>query len=207
MLSCCSPGTCCTELRLLAAGSVKGRCSASPLTGQVSQTCTASRPLFTPTSANIPTAMDPLRPLVWSCEEATFSARQGTAASSAKVRSSKSEQTGQASRTYTALQRSAVTVPFPGRLCFPSAAPSLEQRAAGGTWGRGTAFSYSFAPGPILTISVSGTNAVITWPVASSGYLLQSAPDVRGPFTNLSGAGNPYTNPITDGNQFFRLSK
>jgi len=34
---------------------------------------------------------------------------------------------------------------------------------------------------------------------------LQSALVVSGPFTNLSGATSPYTNPITGEQQFFRL--
>jgi uncharacterized repeat protein (TIGR03803 family) len=79
--------------------------------------------------------------------------------------------------------------------------------SAGGTGGGGTVFSYSIAPGPILTITVSGTNVVIAWPTASAGFVLQSAPAVSGPFTNFGGAGNPYTNPIIGASQFFRLSK
>lgn len=56
-----------------------------------------------------------------------------------------------------------------------------------------------------LTISLSGSNIVIAWPTNPAGFNLQSAPAVTGAFTNIPGATNPYTNPITGGQQFFRL--
>ena len=80
----------------------------------------------------------------------------------------------------------------------------------GGTGANGTAFSLSFRPQ--LTITPSGTNAILSWPtnVAGfdyTGYTLQSAPALTGTFTNLPAATNPYTNPITGPQQFFRLSQ
>ena len=59
---------------------------------------------------------------------------------------------------------------------------------------------------PSLAISLSGSNSVITWPTNIPGFSLQSAPSLTGTFTNISGATTPpYTNPITGGQQFFRL--
>ena len=40
-----------------------------------------------------------------------------------------------------------------------------------------------------------------------TGYMLQSAPALTGTFTNLPAATSPYTNPITDPQQFYRLSQ
>ena len=81
----------------------------------------------------------------------------------------------------------------------------------GGSSGNGTVFSISFPP-PQLTITPSETNVILSWPtnVAGfdySGYTLQSAPALTGPFTNLPAATSPYTNPITGPQQFFRLSQ
>jgi hypothetical protein len=62
-------------------------------------------------------------------------------------------------------------------------------------------------PQPILpgTISIqqSGGNIVLTW---SGSYPLQSASNVTGPYTDVSGVTNaPYTTPVTGDAQFFRL--
>ncbi len=82
--------------------------------------------------------------------------------------------------------------------------------SAGGSSGNGTVFSLSFRPQ--LTIPRSGTNVILSWPtnVAGfdyTGYTLQSAPALTGTFTNLPAATNPYTNPITGPQQFYRLSQ
>ena len=47
-------------------------------------------------------------------------------------------------------------------------------------------------------------NVVLSW--TNSGFNLQSAPAVTGPFTNLPAATSPYTNPLTVPQQFFRLN-
>jgi hypothetical protein len=44
---------------------------------------------------------------------------------------------------------------------------------------------------------------VLSWTNAAFG--LQSAPTINGTFTNVPGATSPYTNPIVDLQQFFRL--
>jgi len=80
--------------------------------------------------------------------------------------------------------------------------------AYGGSSGNGTIFSLSFAPQ--LTIILSGTSVVLMWPTNFAGFdytgfILQSAPTVTGTFTNIPGATNPYTNPLTGAQQFYRL--
>jgi hypothetical protein len=50
-----------------------------------------------------------------------------------------------------------------------------------------------------------GANAVLTWSDAS--YSLQSAPLVTGTYTNVIGAVNPYTTPVTGSQRYFRLVK
>jgi uncharacterized repeat protein (TIGR03803 family) len=81
---------------------------------------------------------------------------------------------------------------------------------SGGNSVGGSVFSLSFRPQ--LTIAPSGSNVILTWPtnVAGfdyTGYTLQSAPALTGPFTNLPAATNPYTQTITGPQQFFRLSQ
>jgi len=58
--------------------------------------------------------------------------------------------------------------------------------------------------GPPLNFSPSGTDLVLQWPNA---FTLQTATNVAGPYADVTGAFNPYTNPITaDGlPHFFRL--
>jgi hypothetical protein len=52
-----------------------------------------------------------------------------------------------------------------------------------------------------LTITRSGSNAVLTWPVGT----LQAAPLVTGTYTNVTGAVSPYTTPIGSSPRYFRL--
>ena len=62
---------------------------------------------------------------------------------------------------------------------------------------------YSIARPVALEIQSLNGQAVLTWTNAAFG--LQSAPTITGTFTNLPTATSPYTNPITGGQQFFRL--
>ena len=80
--------------------------------------------------------------------------------------------------------------------------------SGGGSSGRGTVFSLSFRPQ--LTITPSGTNVILSWPASVAGfdytgYRLQRANAVTGPFANVPGATSPYYIPITSAQQFFRL--
>jgi uncharacterized repeat protein (TIGR03803 family) len=79
----------------------------------------------------------------------------------------------------------------------------------GSSSGNGTVFSLSF-PLPQLTITPSGTTVILTWPanVAGfdyTGYRLQKANAIAGPFADVPGATSPYFIPITSPRQFFRL--
>ena len=57
---------------------------------------------------------------------------------------------------------------------------------------------------PTLSISLSGNQAILTW--SSSGYLLQSAPVVNGPYTTIASSTSPYHYTLTGTQQYFRLS-
>jgi polygalacturonase len=58
--------------------------------------------------------------------------------------------------------------------------------------------------GPALNISQSATDLVLQWPNA---FTLQTATNIAGPYADITGAVNPYTNPITTDAlpHFFRL--
>jgi uncharacterized repeat protein (TIGR03803 family) len=76
--------------------------------------------------------------------------------------------------------------------------------SAGGTAGFGTIFSITESP--ILTIALSGTNAVLTWPAHIAGYNLEWTTNLNAP-----GAWNPIagqylvTDPISTRQKFYRL--
>ncbi len=59
---------------------------------------------------------------------------------------------------------------------------------------------------PSLSISRSGNNVTIGWAPAATGWTLESALAVTGPWTAV-GTQNPTTVAISSGNQFFRLRK
>ena len=64
--------------------------------------------------------------------------------------------------------------------------------------------SFGVAIPPNLTITLSGNNAILTWP--GFGFTLQSASDVTGPYTDVTGAVSGYGYDTTSGpQQFFRL--
>ena len=81
--------------------------------------------------------------------------------------------------------------------------------ASSGTGSRDTVgidnfkLSYTSASPAPVDIQLAGTNAILSWTNAS--FLLQAAPDVTGPFTNIPGATSPYTNPIAGPQRYFRL--
>ena len=57
--------------------------------------------------------------------------------------------------------------------------------------------------GASITFSRQGNDLVLTWP---SGWILQSASNVAGPYSDVPGAGSPYSYNMTQGSQqFFRL--
>jgi hypothetical protein len=57
--------------------------------------------------------------------------------------------------------------------------------------------------GPSVALTKQGNNLVLSWP---SGWSLQSATNVAGPFFDVLGATSPYTNNVTlEPQRFFRL--
>jgi uncharacterized repeat protein (TIGR03803 family) len=91
---------------------------------------------------------------------------------------------------------------------------------AGGGLGGGVIFSYTLPsaalpPSVPLTITLSGTNAILTWPGSASGYTLQFTPKLNSPITwsNVSPSSmvingfNTVTNPRAGAARFYRLSQ
>jgi hypothetical protein len=61
----------------------------------------------------------------------------------------------------------------------------------------------SSVPPTYLEIQTPNNQLVLSW--TNEAFSLQSASTLTGTFTNLPGATSPYTNPISGGQQFFRL--
>jgi uncharacterized repeat protein (TIGR03803 family) len=84
----------------------------------------------------------------------------------------------------------------------------------GGTHGNGMVFSLSL-PTPQLTIILSGSNAIVTWPTNVLEFTLQSSTNLVPPTVwttvfqppyAVIGINNVVTNTISGTNQFYRLS-
>lgn len=83
----------------------------------------------------------------------------------------------------------------------------------GGSGGSGTVFSL-FLPPP-LTLGVSGTNAILTWPTNADGFGLQSATNLTPPtlWSPVSpdpvvvNGQNAVTNPMSADQMFYRLAR
>jgi hypothetical protein len=56
--------------------------------------------------------------------------------------------------------------------------------------------------GPTLNIGTNAGNQVLQW---SNAFTLQSAVNVGGPYTDVTGAASPYTNLFTNSQSYFRL--
>jgi uncharacterized repeat protein (TIGR03803 family) len=88
---------------------------------------------------------------------------------------------------------------------------------SGGSGGAGTVFSLSLPPvsAPQLTIILSGTNVVLTWPANATGFTLQSTASFVSPAAwNAVSPGpvvidgqNTVTDPISGNQQFYQLSQ
>jgi len=75
----------------------------------------------------------------------------------------------------------------------------------GGTAGDGAVFALTLYPLPIpLNIQMAGVNVILSW--TNSAFALQSAPSVGGTYTNVPNATSPFTNAVTDTQQFYRLN-
>ena len=57
-----------------------------------------------------------------------------------------------------------------------------------------------------LNIQLVNNNVILSWNDPDAVFTLQGATAATGVFTNVPGAGNPYTNAITGAQQFFRLT-
>jgi uncharacterized repeat protein (TIGR03803 family) len=76
----------------------------------------------------------------------------------------------------------------------------------GGVNGSGTVFSFAL-PLPQLTITLSETNVVLTWPANASDFVLQSTTNLVSPVWTSTNGQNTVTNSISDQQRFYRLSQ
>ena len=93
--------------------------------------------------------------------------------------------------------------------CSPLSGLTLSGHTLYGTvsgCGAGSGTLFSVVVQPQLTLGTAGTNFVFSWPTNFTGFALQSAPELTGAYTNIAGATNPFTNPVTGAQQFFRLN-
>jgi uncharacterized repeat protein (TIGR03803 family) len=76
----------------------------------------------------------------------------------------------------------------------------------GGSSGNGTVFSLFILPQ--VTMNLSGTNIILTWPTNATGFKLQSTTNLVSPavWTTINGQ-NTVTNPISGTRKFYRLSQ
>jgi uncharacterized repeat protein (TIGR03803 family) len=80
----------------------------------------------------------------------------------------------------------------------------------GGSSGNGTVFSLSVTlpSAPQLTIMLSGTNVILTWPTNVTGFTLQTATNLVSPVVWIPVSGqNAVTNPVSGKQMFYRLSQ
>jgi len=67
---------------------------------------------------------------------------------------------------------------------------------------RSLSANFGILPIPLIIEQV-GNQVVLSW--TNAAFSLQCAPDITGVFTNIPTATNPWTNPITGDQQYFRL--
>jgi len=77
---------------------------------------------------------------------------------------------------------------------------------AGNAVASNSQIAISGIPAPQISIATQGNSVSITWD-ALSPYKLQSANDVNGPWTDVSGATSPYVTTPSQASQFYRLSQ
>jgi uncharacterized repeat protein (TIGR03803 family) len=87
----------------------------------------------------------------------------------------------------------------------------------GGTNGRGTVFSITLPSvgAPLLTITASGTNVILTWPTGVTGFTLQSITNLVSPAAWSAVSPAPVvvngqftvTNSVSETQMFYRLSQ
>jgi uncharacterized repeat protein (TIGR03803 family) len=82
----------------------------------------------------------------------------------------------------------------------------------GGSSGNGTVFRITLPP--LLSITLSGTNVLLSWPTNAAGYTLEWATNLVSPIAwnasltvqGVSGGQNVVTNPISGSQMFYRLA-
>jgi uncharacterized repeat protein (TIGR03803 family) len=81
--------------------------------------------------------------------------------------------------------------------------------------GEGTVFSLTVPGPPLLTLILSGSNVILTWPTNTTGLTLQSTTNLvssafwitNSPEPVIVNGLNTVTNPISGIQEFFRLSQ
>lgn len=72
----------------------------------------------------------------------------------------------------------------------------------------------SVPPGPVLSLTRSGNELILSWPASETGYELKTTSDLTQPFGNAQVTLTPvpnqinvFTMPLPEGNLFYRLQK
>jgi len=103
-----------------------------------------------------------------------------------------------------------------GTIGQPDAGPTMSggnYSVNGGFWGLIAAVQTS--GGPLLAVTASGSNVIVSWPSPGTGFVLQENPDLANPNgwanSGLSitdnGTTKSVTVPASAGNKYFRLKK
>lgn len=97
----------------------------------------------------------------------------------------------------------------PALLQLPIFLPSVNgSSAAGGSFAIFGEPRAAFVPLPLLSVTSSASNMVISWPASISGFTLQATPSLAPPtWTDLSTTTNWISLPATSTTRFFRLYK
>jgi hypothetical protein len=61
------------------------------------------------------------------------------------------------------------------------------------------------SPTAVLQVGITGNTLSISWSPATPGQTLQWAPSVTGPWTDITGATNPYTSPASEPQRYYRI--
>lgn len=106
--------------------------------------------------------------------------------------------------------------PAGGLVLFSNTLYGTTSAGGGGYGGIGTIFSLTQLqpPAPVLTMTLSSSNAILTWPGTANGFVLQSATNLSPPiawsdvpaWVQLVNGGNLVTNPIGSTPIYFRLA-
>jgi uncharacterized repeat protein (TIGR03803 family) len=75
----------------------------------------------------------------------------------------------------------------------------------GGTGGAGTIYALTLPTAASVSLNAQRTGGLVVLGWTNTAFSLQSAPSLGSSFTNVPGAGSPYTVFPTNPQQFFRL--